>query len=82
MVNRFKEGVSRLSIFCAAVATCLYAVWATIGLAFESDSFQHDVLWLFMWWAGGLVICFFIVWGFIRALGWVVTGFISSNDPL
>ena len=79
MAKRFHQGVSRFSIFCGAVAACVYAVWATISLAFESDSFQHDVLWLFMWWLGGLVVCFFTVWGFIRAVAWVVGGFMKSN---
>ena len=79
MANRFDEGVRRISIFCATAATCLYALWATISLAFESDSFRHDVLWLFMWWLAGLVVCFFTVWGFIHAVAWVVRGFIKSN---
>jgi len=79
MAERFHQGVSRFSIFCGAVAACWYAVWATISLAFESDSFHHDVLRLFRWWLGGLVVCFFTVWGVIRAVAWVVTGFMKSN---
>lgn len=79
MTNRFTAGVRRLSIFCGVVASCIYGAWAGLSLAIESDSFQHDVLWLLMWWAGGLVVCFFAVWGIVRAIGWVVAGFMKTN---
>lgn len=74
MAKRFEEGVRRLSIFCGIVASCLYAVWASLSFALESEMFQRDVWWLLLWWMGGLVVCFFTVWGFIRAVAWVVGG--------
>ena len=45
----------------------------------DSDWSQRDVWWLFMRRAGGLLVGFFTVWGFSRAVARAAAGFVKSN---
>ncbi len=70
------EGVRRLSLFAGVIGAFLWFAYAFM----ESNAFSRikPDEWLIV--AGGLVVCFFVPFLFVRAAAWVVGGFTSKKE--